>query len=102
MLRLANVPPPDPTWRVPTYGEEAIERLLRPSREAEVTLRSLGSRIIAFGDTEWIAAEIVRYLGFDPQQAGYGLINSPIRWPKIRDQRAAHRASINKALRFPE
>jgi hypothetical protein len=74
MLRLANVPPPDPTWRVPTYGEEAIERLLRPSREAEVTLRSLGSRIIAFGDTEWIAAEIVRYLGFDPQQAGYGLI----------------------------
>jgi len=101
-LRLANIPPPDPTWKVPTYSEEAIERLLRPSREAEAKLRSLGSRMIAFGDTEWIAVEIVRYLGFDPSQAGYGLIGLSNSLAQYGDERATHRASINKALRFPD
>jgi hypothetical protein len=100
MLRLANVPPPDPTWTAPTYSDEAIDRLLRPSREAEATLRSLGSRMIAFGDTEWIAVEIVRYLGFDPLKAGYGLIGLSNSLAQYGEERATHRASINKALRF--
>jgi len=58
--------------------------------------------MIAFGDRELIAAEIVRYLGFDPLQAGYSLIALSNSLAQYGDQRAAHRASINKALRFPK
>ena len=74
MLRIANVPAPDPTWTYPTYSEDALERLFRPSREAETTLRSLGTRMMAFGEAEWMAANCTRALGFDPLEAGRGLI----------------------------
>jgi hypothetical protein len=72
MLRLSNVSAPDPSWRVPTYSEETLEKLFRPSREAQTTLRGLGTRLIAFAETELIAANSVRYLGYDPLSAGQG------------------------------
>jgi hypothetical protein len=74
MLRLDNVRVPDASWRVPTYTEDTLEKMLSPIREAQATLRSLGTRMIAFAETEWIAANIVRYRGYDPLSAGQGLI----------------------------
>jgi hypothetical protein len=103
MLRLANVSAPDPSWNAPTYSEEALEKLLRPSREAQATLRSLGTRMIAFAETESIAANGVRCLGYDPLLAGRGLIglSNAITAAVYGAEGAAHRAGINKALRFP-
>ncbi|SRR6266481_9003494 len=102
MLRLANVSAPDPKWTYPTYSEDALDRLLRPSREAQSTLRSLGTRMMAFGETEWIAAKCVRLLGFEPLEAGRGLIGLCNSFVEYGSERAAHRARINKALRFPD
>src|SRR5258708_1733382 len=68
MLRLANVPTPDPKWSAPTYSQETLDRLFGPIREAQTTLRTLGSRMIAFHDTEWIAPKAVRRLGYNPLQ----------------------------------
>src|SRR5262249_32701105 len=100
MLRLANVTAPDPSWSGPTYSEETLEKLLRPSRDAQAKLRSLGTRMIAFAETEWIAAKGVRRLGYDPLRAGQGLIGLSNSIGVYGMERAEHRASINKALRF--
>ena len=58
-------------------------------------LRNLGSRAIGFGDTEWIAVEIVPYFGFNPLQAGYSLIGLSNSLAQYGDERAA-------ALRFAD
>jgi hypothetical protein len=100
MLRLANVSAPDPRWSAPTYSEDTLEKLLRPSREAQATLRSLGTRMIAFAETEWIAANSVQYLGYDPLSTGHGLIGLSNSIQEYGAERAAHRTSVNKALRF--
>src|SRR6516165_7240310 len=74
MVRLANVPVPDASWKVPTYSEETLEKMLRPIREAQTALRTLGARMKAFAETESIAANIVRHRNYDPLSAGHGLI----------------------------
>ena len=78
MLWLADVPAPDPKWTYPTYSEDVLDQLRRPSREAQTTLRSLGTRMRAFGETERIAATCVRLIGYDPLDAASGLIGSPL------------------------
>jgi hypothetical protein len=102
MLRLANVPAPDPKWTYPTYSEDELDRLRGPSREAQSTFRSLGTRMMAFGETEWIAAKCVRLLGYEPLEAARGLIGLSNAFPEYGAERAAHRARINTALRFPD
>jgi hypothetical protein len=102
MLRLANVGAPDPSWTYPTYTQEALDRLLGPSREAQRTFRNLGTRMMAFGETERIAAKCVRLLGYEPLEAARGLIGLSNAFPEYGPERAAHRARINKALRFPD
>lgn len=102
MLRLANVPAPDPKWIYPTYSEDLLERLLRPSREAQTTLRSLGTRMMAFGETEQIAAACVRLLRYDPLEVARGLIGLSNSLAEYGVERASHRARVNKALRFPD
>jgi hypothetical protein len=102
MLRLDNVRVPDASWRVPTYTEDTLEKMLSPIQEAQATLRSLGTRMIAFAETEWIAANIVRYRGYDPLSAGQGLIGLSNSVAVHGPERAGHRASINKTLRFPD
>jgi hypothetical protein len=102
MLRLADVPAPDPKWTYPTYSEDVLDQLRRPSREAQTTLRSLGTRMRAFGETERIAATCVRLIGYDPLDAASGLIGLSNSLPEYGAERAAHRARVNKALRFPD
>jgi hypothetical protein len=102
MLRLANVAPPDPSWTYPTYTEEALGRAHRPFWDAQSTLRSLGTRMQAFADTEWIADKCVRLLGFDPLEAARGLIGLSNVLSTYGPERADHRARVNKALRFPD
>jgi hypothetical protein len=100
MLRLANVPPPDPSWTHPTYSEEAVDRLRRPSLDAQATLRNLGTRMMAFAETEYIATRCVRLFGFEPLEAARGLIGLSNSFVQYGPERAEHRARINKALRF--
>jgi hypothetical protein len=102
MVRLANVPVPDASWKVPTYSEETLEKMLRPIREAQTALRTLGARMKAFAETESIAANIVRHRNYDPLSAGHGLIGLSNSVAVHGPERAAHRASINKALRLPD
>jgi hypothetical protein len=102
MLRLANVPAPDPKWTHPTYSQGDLDRLLAPSREAQRTLRTLGTRMRAFGETERLATRCVQVLGFEPLEAADGLIGLSNTFSEYGSERAAHRARINKALRFPD
>jgi hypothetical protein len=102
MLRLANVPPPDPKWTYPTYSKDELERLLGPSREAQSKLRNLGTRMMAFAETERLAAKCVRLLGFEPLEAARGLIGLSNSFVEYGAERAAHRSRVNKALRLPD
>jgi hypothetical protein len=92
MLRLANVPAPDPKWTFPTYSQNDLDRLLGPSREAQSTFRDLGTRMMAFGETEWVASKCVRWLGFEPSEAARGLIGLSNSFVEYGAERAAHRA----------
>jgi hypothetical protein len=102
MLRLANVAPPDPRWTYPTYSQDDLGRLLGPIREAQRTLRTLGTRMQAFGETEWVAAKCVQLLRFKPLDAAEGLIDLSNSFSEYGNEPAVHRTRINKALRFPD
>lgn len=102
MLRLANVPPPDPKWTHPTYTEEAIARLMAPSREAHDTLRNLGTWMMAFAETETIATFCVTIMGYRPSDAGSGLIGLANSLAEYGSERAAHRKRVNEALKLPD
>ncbi len=102
MLRLANVAAPDPKWTYPTYRQDDLDRLLGPSREAQRTLRTLGTRMRAFGETESVAAKCVQLLHFEPLEAAEGLIGLSNSFSENGSERAAHRTRINKALHFPD
>jgi hypothetical protein len=102
MLRLANIAAPDPKWSAPTYSKETLDRLWTPIREAQAKLRDLGTRMIAFDETGWIAAKAVHYLGYEPSKAGHGLIGLSNSLTEYGADRSAHRASINKALKLPD
>src|SRR5205814_3814610 len=99
MLQFANVGPPDPKWSYPTYSQEELDRLLRPSREAKDSFRRLGTRMRAFGEMEWPAAKCVQFLGYEPLKAADGLIGLSNTSSEYGSERAAHRANINRALR---
>jgi hypothetical protein len=101
MLRLANVAPPDRLWRQPLHNQETLDRLYAPIREAESTFRNLGTRMMAFADTEWIAPKCVKLLGYEPREAAQGLIDLSNSVAKQVAERAAHCKRINKALQFP-
>jgi hypothetical protein len=58
MLRLANVPAPDPKWTYPTYSKDDLDRLFRPTLEVQSTFRSLGTRMMAFGETELVRGQV--------------------------------------------
>ncbi len=70
-------------------------------REAQEILRDLGVRAMAFGKTEWLAAKVLRFMRLDPIEAGHSLIGLSNAYDKYGEERAAHRANIAKALRFP-
>src|SRR5262249_28515021 len=79
MLRLANVSALDLTRNL----------------EAQETLRRLGARMMAFGETETVVVKIVRWRGYDPKEAGSGLIGFSNTFSERGSERAAHRGRIN-------
>jgi hypothetical protein len=58
--------------------------------------------MMAFGETEWVAAKCVRLLGYGPLEAAHGLIGLSNLLVEYGSERAPHRASINNALRLPD
>lgn len=101
MLRLENVPAPKPHWKFPTYTEDNLERLMRPSKEAQATFRSLGTKLKAFSETEWAANKAVKLLGYNPLDAAQGLIGLSNTFAKYGEERAEHRDRITRSLRLP-
>src|SRR5690242_17900310 len=88
MLRLENVPPPKPHWTYPTYTRDDLDRLMKPSSDAKVTFRGLGTRLKAFTETERGATKAVEFLGFNPADAALGLIGLSNVFDKHGEERA--------------
>ena len=100
MMRLENVSPPKPHWTYPQYSKEDLERMTRDSKQAQATLRSLGTRLKALGETE-PAVRAVRLLGFDPMGAALGLIGLSNVFLEHGKDRFQFREQVRKALKLP-
>ena len=67
--------------------------------KAALTLRDLGAQAIAFDQTEWLAARVVRWSGIQPMQGGRGLIGLA---NTLENETEAenYRTVVEHALRF--
>src|SRR5258708_14244432 len=75
LLLLANVAPPKPRETVSTSLEiRQYDMALKAGREAQRILRDLGSRMLAFSESEIAACNGIATFGFDAVAAGLGLI----------------------------
>jgi hypothetical protein len=103
MLRFAHVSAPNPAARfLPSWSGDDFDfdATLDEARTASELFRQMGARMMAFGETEWLAAKIVRAFGFEPVVAGYTLIKLSADLITYGSDRAPHRAALAKALRF--
>jgi hypothetical protein len=104
-LRLANVGVPERPSAIDmepgSPEQDQHERAMEPVRKAQSILRELGVRAMAFGETEWAAAKVLRLMQLDPVGAGQALIGLSNVYDQYGEERAAHRAHLAKALRFP-
>jgi hypothetical protein len=101
MLSLANVPAPQPRETCVTF--EQIQRYdidLKNVREAQRILLDLGSRMLAFSESETAACIAIKPFGFDPLAAGRSLIDLSNVLDRYGTDRAVLRENIEKALRF--
>jgi hypothetical protein len=98
---LANVSPPKPRETVSTFQEiQEYDAALKNMREGQRILRDLGTQILAFGESEFVARLVIAQLGFDPVAAGRGLIGLSNTFDRYGADRADFRNQIEKALRF--
>ena len=101
MLLLGNVPAPQP--RETCVTSEQIRRYdieLKNVREAQRILRDLGSRLLAFGESETAARIAIKPFGFDPSTAGRNLTGLSNTLDRYGADRAVFRKNVEKALRF--
>ena len=101
MQLLGNVPAPQP--RETCVTSEQIRRYdieLKNVREAQRILRDLGSRLLAFGESETAACIAIKPFGFDPSIAGHNLTGLSNSLDRYGADRAAFRKNVEKALRF--
>src|SRR5215475_6190648 len=101
MLFLADVPAPQP--RETCVTSEQIRRYhvdLKNVREAQRILRDLGSRMLAFGESETAACIAIKPFGFDPSVAGRNLVGLSNTLDRYGTDRAALRKKVEEALRF--
>jgi hypothetical protein len=78
---------------------QVFDEYCKKLSKAATTLRDLGSQAIAFDQTEWLAARVVRLLGLMPMQAGRGLIGLANSLENSTETEA-HRTIVHHSLRF--
>ncbi len=88
LLYAANLP-------APKEGDKIYPRL----EAAQDTLRHLGAKLTAFSETT--AAVIITKFGFDPEDAGNGLIGLSNTLHVYGEERARWRRQVERALKFP-
>jgi len=101
MSFLANVPAPQPRETCVTF--EQIQRYdadLKNVRKTQRILRDLGSRLLAFGESETAACIAIKPFGFDPSRAGRNLVGLSNTLDRYGADRTAFRKNVEKALRF--
>jgi len=101
MQSLENVPAPQPRETCVTF--EQIQRYdidLKNVRDAQQILRDLGSRMLAFAESEAAACIAIKPFGFDPSAAGHNLISLSNILDHYGTDRAALRKNVAEALRF--
>lgn len=68
--------------------------------KARSTFSNLSDELIAFGQSEWLAAYFVKRLGFDPIIAGRRLAVAVEELCTVHEDREANYRAIDRALKF--
>lgn len=100
MLFLANVPAVPFEDDHIRKAEPEYQQAVAAVRNVERTFRDLGTQLMAFGESEWFAASLVKWAGFNPISAGQGLIGLANNANTYGQERADHRTKVAQALRF--
>jgi hypothetical protein len=66
-------------------------------KEAITNLRSLSAELIAFGDAEWLADCVLRWMGFQGTAAGRSLSE----FTRLSIEPETHQKAVAKALKLP-
>jgi hypothetical protein len=74
---------------------------MRNVRQAQRIFRDLGSRLLAFGENEPVAANLATSMGLNPFVAGTALMGLSVACSRPDIDRAGLRHQIEKALRLP-
>ncbi len=100
MLFLANVSTPESGTFITIEAQQEYERELAHFREMRRTVRELGSKMLAFGESERLANLVLNAIGYDAAAAGSALIGFSNSVEEYGKERAQFRADIAKELRF--
>jgi hypothetical protein len=68
--------------------------------EGQLALGNLSAELIAFGQSEWLAALFVKCLGFNAIMAGTRLATLADELGKLTENREENYKAVDKALRF--
>jgi len=103
MLALGNISFPRPRETAVSSREiHEYNDALKNVREAQRIFRDLGSQMLAFGESERAACEVLAAFGLHPVAAGGGLIGLSLSYGHHDAEWAGFRDHIEKALRFTD
>jgi hypothetical protein len=100
MLFLANVSVPEQELYMTYERRQEYNQELVLFSEMRRTVRELGSKMLAFGESEWWANQFLNAVGYDAAAAGSALIGFSNSVAEYGEDRAKFRADIAKELRF--
>jgi hypothetical protein len=100
MLFLANVSLPEKRMFMTLETKQEYDEVVGRVREMRRILRELGSKMLAFGESEWWANLFLSAVGYDAPAAGSALIGFSNSVDEYGEDRAKFRADIAKELRF--
>jgi hypothetical protein len=103
MRVLGNISLPKPRETAVSSREiREYDQAVRNVRQAQRIFRDLGSRMLAFGENEPAARNVVGAMGFNLVEAGRGLIWLSAAYSLPGTDRAGLRTLIERALRLAE
>ena len=101
MLVLGNISLPNPReTAVSSRDIHEYDEAMRSVRHAQSIFHELGSRLLAFGENEPIAANALASIGLHPATAGSALIGLSLGYCRPDFDRAGFRNQIESALRL--
>lgn len=103
MLVLGDISLPKPREQaVSTREIKEYDQAVRNVREAQRIFRDLGSQLLAFGENESAACNVLTAIGLNPVAAGHRLIELSVGLSRPDIDRAGIRHQIEKALRLTD